>query len=78
PKTGYSFDNGMISVTVIAPDALTADAYDNVFMGMGVKATLKLLEKMKGVEVYMIYRDGKGVVRETMSPTFRQFLERLD
>ncbi|RYZ15948.1 MAG: FAD:protein FMN transferase, partial [Sphingobacteriales bacterium] len=78
PKTGYSFDNGMISVTVIAPDALTADAYDNAFMGMGVKETLKLVEKMKGVEVYMIYRDGKGVVREAMSPTFRQFLERLD
>ncbi|MGF1925220.1 MAG: FAD:protein FMN transferase, partial [Bacteroidia bacterium] len=37
PKTGYPLKNEMISVTVFAKDATTADGYDNALMGMNAK-----------------------------------------
>src|SRR5690606_7856053 len=34
PKTGYPLDNALISVTLYAKDAITADGYDSPLMAM--------------------------------------------
>lgn len=65
PKTGYPFQNELISVTVWAKDAITADGYDNALMGMGLKKALLFLKKNIKMEAYFIYHNSSGVVSDT-------------
>lgn len=57
PRTGYPVDHTLLSVTVIAPTCMEADAYATAFMVMGVEETLERLERGLGkkMEVMMIY-----------------------
>jgi len=75
PKTGYSFQNEMIAVTVLAKDAITADGYDNVFMGMGYKKSLEFLKRKKGMEAYFIYHKNDGSVADTASAGFYKYIK---
>ena len=70
PKTGRPIDNKMISVTVKTKDAMSADGYDNVFIGLGIEKSFAFLKKHKGMEAYFIYRNDNGVVRDTASAGF--------
>ncbi len=60
PKTGYPAKNTMLSATVVADDAVTADAWDTAFMVLGIEKSKKILKKLKGIEVYFIYSNEKG------------------
>lgn len=75
PKTGYPTQNEVISVTVYAKDAITADAYDNVFMAMGVKNSFQFLESRKDLAAYFIIRNEKGEVSDTASSGFNKFFQ---
>lgn len=75
PKTGYSFQNELISVTVYAKDAITADGYDNAIMGMGLKKGLAFVDKNKSLAAHFIYRKNDGAVADTMSKRFRLLLQ---
>jgi thiamine biosynthesis lipoprotein len=70
PKTGYSSQNELISVTVFAKDAITADAYDNALMLMGLKDAIKFVDSRKDMTAYFIYED-KGVIKDTVSKNFK-------
>ncbi len=41
-RTGFPVSNELISVTVWAPNAITADAYDNALMVMGLEQSLAI------------------------------------
>ena len=64
-KTGYPAW-GCASVTVIAPDAITADAYSTTIFVLGVKDGLALVEKENGVEAYII-TDENGNLKQYQS-----------
>lgn len=70
PKTGYPHHNELISVTVYANDAITADAYDNALMLMGLKQALAFVEKRKDLAAYFIYKNNTGAVVDTASTAF--------
>ena len=74
PRTGYPFDRGVISATVYAEDAITADGYDNVIMAMDAAEAISYVNKHKGLEVFVIYKDAAGTVRDTMSIGFKKLL----
>ena len=74
PKTGYPFSSGVISATVYSDDAMTADGYDNVIMAMPVADAIELVNGVKDMEVFIIYKDEQGVVRDTMSTGFEPLL----
>jgi thiamine biosynthesis lipoprotein len=61
PHTGYSFKNSLLSVTVIAADALTADGYDTPLMVLGLEGARKVLKQHPELAAYMIYTDENGV-----------------
>jgi thiamine biosynthesis lipoprotein len=72
PRSGYPFRNEMISVTVVAPDAMTADAYDNALMGMGLSKALAFLHAHPSLHAYIIYQRPNGAVADTASPGFHR------
>ncbi|WP_121810177.1 FAD:protein FMN transferase [Mucilaginibacter kameinonensis] len=73
PLTGYPVQNEMISVTVYANDAITADGYDNGFMAMGLKRTLNFLSKRKDMGAYIVYRKPDGHVADTVTAYFKGY-----
>jgi len=60
PHTGYPYNNSLLSVTVIADDALTADGYDTGLMVLGLEGARALLKRHPELDAYMIYSDEKG------------------
>ncbi|ALW87292.1 hypothetical protein AUC43_09310 [Hymenobacter sedentarius] len=72
PQTGYPFQNEMISVTVLARDALTADAYDNALMGMGIAKALSFLRRHRHLQAYLIYQRPDGSIADTATPGFQR------
>ena len=75
PKTGYPIRNELISVTVYAKDAITADGYDNALMAMGLKKALAFVEKRKDIAAHFIYQKNDGTMADTMSKRFRALLQ---
>lgn len=76
PHTGYPIQNEMISVTVYAKDAITADAYDNALMGMGLKRAMKFIEKRNDLAAYFIYHLPDGNTADTASTKFYHLIQR--
>lgn len=70
PKTGYPQNNDLISVTVYAEDAITADAYDNALMLMGLEKALDFVEKRKNIAAYFIYKNNSGTISKKASSAF--------
>lgn len=74
-KTGYPLANEMISVTVYAKDAITADGYDNALMGMHLTEALKFVEERKDLEAYFVYHGKDGSIADTLSTGFKKILK---
>lgn len=74
-QTGYPLDNEMISVTVYAADAITADGYDNALMSMHLNEALKFVEERKTLEAYFVYHKKDGSIADTLSTGFRRILK---
>jgi FAD:protein FMN transferase len=72
PRTGQALHNNIISVTVTAPDAMTADAFDNALIILGVDAGLQFIgehPKLK-LQAFYVYKDAAGKISEKYSPGF--------
>ncbi|HOG19415.1 MAG TPA: FAD:protein FMN transferase [Salinivirgaceae bacterium] len=54
PKTGYPVQQDLLSVTVWAPDCMTADAYATAFMVLGYEASLQIVDNTDSLEAYFI------------------------
>ncbi|GAA4794511.1 FAD:protein FMN transferase [Olivibacter ginsenosidimutans] len=78
PRTGYPLANELISVTLFAQDAITADGYDNAVMAMHLEEALQFVDRHPSLEAYIIYHDKKGNVADTMTNGFRQLLIKED
>jgi len=74
PHTGYPANNSLLSVTVVAPTAIMADAYDTPFMVLGVDSCLKVCKSIPGMECYLIYVDKNGKNQITYSDGFKKYL----
>jgi thiamine biosynthesis lipoprotein len=59
-KTGFPVHHSLLSVSVIANDCATADAYATSFMVMGVDKAKEFLVLHPDIEVYFIYSDSSG------------------
>lgn len=74
PKTGYPLNNQMVSVTVFAKDAITADGYDNALMAMEISEALKFVQARKDLEAYFIYRNAEGQIADTLTNGFKKLM----
>jgi len=60
PKTGYPELNNVLSVSIIAEDCMSADAYATACMVMGYPAAYEFVKQDSLLEGYFIYTDGSG------------------
>ena len=72
PKTGFPERSKLLSATVIAPDAMTADAYATVCMVLGLEKGLALIESLPNLEAYFIYGDPKGAMLVKYTSGFKK------
>ena len=75
PRTGYPIQNELISITVYAKDAITADAFDNALMVMGLRQAMDFIEKRNDLAAHFIYRSREGFVKDTMSKQFYRLVQ---
>lgn len=78
PKTAYPAKQNLLSATVIASDAITADAYATAFMVMGLEKSKVFLEKNKELklEVYFIY-DHKETWKTYISEGLKKSIQEI-
>ncbi len=60
PATGYPVDHSLVSVSVFAPDAMSADAYATALMVMGKEAGIRFVEDREDLEAYFIFGNDEG------------------
>ncbi|MCS6928498.1 MAG: FAD:protein FMN transferase [Saprospiraceae bacterium] len=68
PRTGYPVSHRLLSVSVVADDCTTADAYATAFLVMGLEEALSIAQRT-GLGLYAIYADesGKLQTRSTLT-----------
>ena len=74
PRNGWPLDNGVASVTVMAPLGINADALATALSVLGADAGLEYAGR-RGVAALFILRKGEGF-EERMTPTFAALLAR--
>jgi thiamine biosynthesis lipoprotein len=74
PHTGYATSGALLSVTVFANDAITADGYDTAFMVMGLEATKRFLAQHKDLDAYLIYKGDDGQLQVFITEGIKPFV----
>ena len=69
PLTGYPVEHSLLSATIVAPDATTADAYATFCMVIGLEAAKEFLNGRQDLEGCLIY-DDNGVYATWCSDGF--------
>ncbi|TDB64173.1 FAD:protein FMN transferase [Arundinibacter roseus] len=69
PHTGFPITHSLLSISVIANDCMTADAYATAFLVMGLEKAIPLA-KQNGLELYGILTEKDGTFRIYQSEGF--------
>jgi len=75
PKTGFPVTHNLLSVSVIATNCGTADAFATAFMVMGLEKSKSFLTKHPELDAYFIFADSKGELQTDYSPNFIRFIK---
>ena len=70
PRTGYPVTHNLLSATIVAPDAVTADAYATYCMVIGLDEAKAFINSRSDIEGYLIY-DVDGNMTEWASSGFK-------
>lgn len=60
PKNGKSFQSKILSVSVLASDCMTADAWATALMVMPFRLSKSIIESIEGIDAYWILSNQKG------------------
>ncbi len=74
PATGYPVKHTLLSVSVLAADCMTSDAYATAFMVMGVDKGKVYIEKHPGIDAYFIYTAADGSMQTYYTKGFEKLL----
>lgn len=59
PKTGYPYNNGLLSVTVLSDLSLDGDGFSTLLFSLGLEDGMKLVDSTAGIEAFFITDDNK-------------------
>lgn len=74
PFTGYPVRHSLLSVSVIAVDCGTADAWATAFMVMGLEKAKSILEEKKDLEAFFIYSGEEGFMMTYATDGMKELL----
>ncbi|WP_120516289.1 FAD:protein FMN transferase [Chitinophaga barathri] len=60
PKIGFVHPDSLLSATIIAPDAVTADGFDTPCLVLGFEGSKQLLRREKNLQAILLYKDHNG------------------
>lgn len=60
PKTGFPEKSNLLSVTIMADDCMSADAYATAMMVMGLEKSKALAEKLNNIDAFFIFANEEG------------------
>jgi len=72
--TGYTQSTNVLSVSVLAHNCATADAYATAFMAMSLEETKKVLQSNNDLEGYVLYSTSKDSILTYETEGFRKVL----
>ncbi len=79
PITGYPVQHSLLSVSVLANDCGTADAYATACMVSGLEKSKELINSIPEMEAYFIYSDKDGNLQTYFTEGFEKIIdEELD
>lgn len=74
PTTGYTVQQNLLSVTVVADEAMVADGYATAFMVMGLSPSIELVETRDDLDAMFVYSNDKGEWEVYQSKGFENLL----
>jgi thiamine biosynthesis lipoprotein len=75
PVTGYPKASSLLSVTILADECITADAYATSCMVMGLEKAKKFVDGEKGVDAYFIFGDEFGAYQVWFTDGMKKYIE---
>ena len=76
PSNGYPVRHNLLSVSVVANDCMTADAYATAFMVMGLEKSKVFLARNSDIEAYFISDDQHGGFSIFYTPGYDQLFKK--
>jgi thiamine biosynthesis lipoprotein len=67
--------HSLLSVSVLANDCGTADAFATACMVLGLEKSKEMLNAIAGLEAYFIYSDEDGELKTYFTNGFEKFIE---
>lgn len=74
PLTGFTEPSSVLSVSVLADNCATADAYATAFMAMPLVKTVKLVESLPELEAYVLFSTSTDSIGKYISKGFQKVL----
>lgn len=78
PENGYPVRHSLLSASVVADDAMTADAYATCFMVMGLEKSIEFLATDKSLDAFLIYSDSTGQFKTFQTKGLESKLEMIE
>jgi len=71
PSTGYPVRNGVVSVSILADNCTLADGLGTAVLVLGVEKGLALIDRLEGVEGFLVVEAGDGSLQDYPSKHIR-------
>ncbi|WP_373056589.1 FAD:protein FMN transferase [Zunongwangia sp. H14] len=76
PLTGKARQSNLLSASVLAENCTLADGYATAFMALGLEKSREMLQRINGVEVYLIYAGEGNEMQVYTSDGFKKYLQK--
>lgn len=77
PRTGYPSEQSILSVTIVAEDCMTADAYATAFMALGLEKAREVAANIPNIDYFIIYADENGNNQFDFSAGMTQYMPKI-
>jgi len=74
PRIGYPVMHNLLSVTIVADDCMTADAWATACMVSGLEKSIQLLQNHPELDAFLIYSDEYGNFREFLTDGMKRII----
>ncbi len=58
PRTGYPFDNNVVSISVITDESIKGDGYSTALFSLGLKKGMELIKQKGNIEAVWVVKNG--------------------